>query len=71
MGLRMRLSSLNFLRHFFVMYYFQNPLQSMLQALNLARAAMINSLIGAIVKIVIILSLRQKKILGLWVLRLE
>ena len=29
------------------MYYFQYPLQSMLQAMNLARAAMTNSLIGA------------------------
>ena len=35
---------IKFLAPFFVMYYFQYPLQSMLQALDLAKAAMINSL---------------------------
>ncbi|MDI5789961.1 polysaccharide biosynthesis C-terminal domain-containing protein [Bacillus licheniformis] len=31
-------------------YYFQGPLQAVLQALNLAGAAMMNSLVGAVVK---------------------
>lgn len=39
---------------FFIFYYYQGPLQATLQALNLARAAMINSLIGAIVKTAVI-----------------
>ena len=56
---------IKFLAPFFVMFYFQIPLQSMLQALNLARAAMINSLIGAIVKIVIIAILATKENFGI------
>ena len=47
------------------MFYFQIPLQSMLQAMNLARAAMINSLIGAIVKIIIIFMLATKENFGI------
>ena len=47
------------------MFYFQFPLQSMLQAMNLARAAMINSLIGAIVKIAIIFMLATKENFGI------
>lgn len=42
---------------FFIFHYSQGPLQAVLQALNLARAAMINSLIGAAVKIAVILVL--------------
>lgn len=38
----------------FIFYYYQGPLQAALQALNLANAAMINSLIGAAVKIAVI-----------------
>ena len=56
---------IKFLAPFFVMYYFQYPLQSMLQAMNLARAAMINSLIGAIVKIIIIFMLATKENIGI------
>ena len=56
---------IKFLAPFFVMYYFQYPLQSMLQAMNLARAAMTNSLIGAIVKIVIIFMLATKENIGI------
>ena len=36
---------------FFIFHYYQGPLQAILQALDLARAAMINSLIGNAVKI--------------------
>jgi len=56
---------IKFLAPFFVMFYFQIPLQAMLQALNLARAAMINSLIGAIVKIVVIFLLATKENFGI------
>lgn len=35
---------------FFIFYYFQGPLQATLQALDLAKAAMINSFIGAAIK---------------------
>lgn len=56
---------IKFLAPFFVMFYFQIPLQSMLQAMNLARAAMINSLIGAIVKIAIIFMLATKANFGI------
>lgn len=56
---------IKFLAPFFVMFYFQIPLQAMLQALNLAKAAMINSLIGAIVKIIIIFILATKENVGI------
>ncbi|WP_096153225.1 MULTISPECIES: stage V sporulation protein B [Bacillus] len=39
---------------FFLFYYFQGPLQATLQALDLAKAAMINSLIGAVIKTALI-----------------
>ncbi|PAQ16378.1 stage V sporulation protein B [Bacillaceae bacterium SAOS 7] len=39
---------------FFLFYYYQGPLQAVLQALNLANTAMVNSLIGAIVKLAVI-----------------
>lgn len=42
---------------FFLFYYYQGPLQAVLQALNLARAAMINSLVGAAVKTAVIFGL--------------
>lgn len=35
---------------FFIFYYFQGPLQATLQALDLAKAAMINSFIGNVIK---------------------
>lgn len=56
---------IKFLAPFFVMFYFQIPLQSMLQALNLARAAMINSLIGAVVKMMMIFLLATKENFGI------
>ncbi|KAB2338685.1 stage V sporulation protein B [Cytobacillus depressus] len=50
---------------FFIFYYYQGPLQATLQALNLARAAMINSLIGAIVKTAVIFMLASQPAFGI------
>jgi stage V sporulation protein B len=50
---------------FFIFYYFQGPLQAVLQAMDLARAAMINSLIGAAVKIAVIFALATRPELGI------
>ncbi|WP_028402909.1 stage V sporulation protein B [Ectobacillus panaciterrae] len=44
----------------FIFYYFQGPLTSMLQALDLAKAAMMNSLIGSAVKISVIFALASR-----------
>jgi stage V sporulation protein B len=50
---------------FFLFYYYQGPLQAVLQALNLARAAMINSLIGSIVKTAVIFLLASQASFGI------
>lgn len=50
---------------FFIFYYFQGPLQAALQALDLARAAMVNSLIGAVVKTALIFILASRPELGI------
>jgi stage V sporulation protein B len=50
---------------FFLFYYFQAPLQATLQALDLARAAMINSLIGNIAKIAVIFMLASQPAFGI------
>lgn len=50
---------------FFIFYYYQVPLQAVLQAMNLARAAMINSLIGAIVKTAVIFILASNPTFGI------
>jgi stage V sporulation protein B len=50
---------------FFLFYYYQGPLQAVLQALNLARAAMVNSLIGAIVKTAVIFLLASQPSFGI------
>ncbi|ETI66969.1 stage V sporulation protein B [Neobacillus vireti] len=50
---------------FFLFFYYQGPLQAVLQALNLARAAMINSLIGAVVKTAVIFSLASQDSFGI------
>ncbi|MFJ5715500.1 stage V sporulation protein B [Neobacillus sp. NPDC093127] len=50
---------------FFLFYYYQGPLQAVLQALNLARAAMINSLIGAVVKTAVIFFLASQASFGI------
>jgi len=51
---------------FFLLNYYQGPLQATLQALNLARAAMINSFIGAFVKTVIIFCLASRPEFGIY-----
>lgn len=50
---------------FFIFQYYQGPLQATLQALDLARAAMINSLIGAVVKLGTIFVLASQPQLGI------
>ncbi|WKB37258.1 stage V sporulation protein B [Terrilactibacillus sp. S3-3] len=50
---------------FFSFFYFQGPLQAVLQALDLAKAAMINTLIGAVVKILTIWALASRPEFGM------
>ena len=50
---------------FFFFHYFQGPLAAALQALDFAKAAMINSLIGAIVKTAAIFALASNPSLGI------
>lgn len=50
---------------FFLFYYFQGPLQAVLQGLDLANAAMTNSLIGAAVKLACIFVLASRPSLGI------
>jgi stage V sporulation protein B len=50
---------------FFILFYFQAPLAAVLQALDLAKAAMINSFIGAFVKIAAIFLLASRPELGI------
>ncbi|WP_040207832.1 stage V sporulation protein B [Neobacillus jeddahensis] len=50
---------------FFLIYYYQGPLQAVLQALNLAQAAMINSLIGAVIKTAVIFFLASQATFGI------
>jgi stage V sporulation protein B len=56
---------IQFLAPFFLFQYYQMPFQSMLQALNLARAAMFNSFAGAVVKIALIWLLASKESFGI------
>lgn len=50
---------------FMLVYYYQGPLQAVLQALNLARAAMLNSLIGSVVKTAVIFLLASQASFGI------
>ncbi|MET3507446.1 stage V sporulation protein B [Halalkalibacter oceani] len=50
---------------FSIFLYFQGPLQATLQALNLAKAAMMNSLFGAVIKIAAIFVLASQPALGI------
>ncbi|PLS01272.1 stage V sporulation protein B [Neobacillus cucumis] len=50
---------------FMLVYYYQGPLQAVLQALNLARAAMINSLVGSVVKTAVIFLLASQATFGI------
>jgi stage V sporulation protein B len=45
---------------FFLFYYFQGPLQAALQALDCAKAGMVNTLVGAVVKSILIVILASK-----------
>jgi len=56
---------ITFLAPICIFIYYQMPLQSVLQALNLAKAAMINSLIGAVVKLALIFALSSQPQLGI------
>ncbi|GAA0457032.1 stage V sporulation protein B [Alkalibacillus silvisoli] len=56
---------LMFMAPFFLLLYFQAPLQAALQALDYAKHAMINSLIGAIVKLGILWLLATKPSFGI------
>ncbi|MEK4825232.1 stage V sporulation protein B [Niallia sp. FSL W8-0951] len=51
---------------FFILNYYQGPLQATLQALNFARAAMINSFIGAAVKTALIFILASRPEFGIF-----
>ncbi|RTR35435.1 stage V sporulation protein B [Robertmurraya yapensis] len=50
---------------FYLLYYYQGPLQATLQALDLARAAMINSLVGSVVKLAVIFALASQPSFGI------
>ncbi|EMT46305.1 stage V sporulation protein B [Anoxybacillus flavithermus] len=50
---------------FFIFYYLQGPLQAVLQALDLAKEAMTNSLIGAVIKTALIFFLASQPSLGI------
>lgn len=56
---------LKFMAPFFIFFYYQMPLQSVLQALNLAKAAMINSLLGSAAKIAVIFLLASREEFGI------
>lgn len=58
-------SYLKIMAPFSLFLYFQGPLQATLQALNLAKAAMVNSIIGACVKIAAIFILASRPELGI------
>ncbi len=50
---------------FFMFYYFQGPLQAVLQALDLAKAGMMNSLFGTIIKTLVIFVLASQPSFGI------
>ncbi|WP_026693802.1 stage V sporulation protein B [Peribacillus kribbensis] len=56
---------IKFLAPFFIFSYYQAPLQAALQAMNLAKAAMYNSLIGAIMKTAIIFIFASRENIGI------
>ena len=56
---------ITFLAPICIFAYYQMPLQAVLQALNLAKAAMINSMIGAVVKLALIFALSSQPQLGI------
>lgn len=56
---------ITYLAPIFIFSYYQMPLQAVLQALNLAKAAMYNSLIGAVVKLAFIFALSSQPQFGI------
>lgn len=56
---------LQFMAPFFLLHYIQTPLQASLQALDLARPAMWNTLIGAIIKFIVLVGLSSKPEFGI------
>jgi len=50
---------------FFILYYMQGPLQAVLQALDLAKAAMINSIFGNVIKLACIFLLASQESFGI------
>ncbi|TGB04198.1 stage V sporulation protein B [Halobacillus salinus] len=56
---------LQFMAPFFLLHYIQTPLQASLQALDLARPAMWNTLIGAVIKFVVLVALSSRPEFGI------
>ncbi|WP_079530384.1 stage V sporulation protein B [Halobacillus hunanensis] len=56
---------LQFMAPFFLLHYIQTPLQASLQALDLAKSAMWNTLIGALIKFVVLVGLASKPEFGI------
>ncbi|GEN51954.1 stage V sporulation protein B [Halobacillus faecis] len=56
---------LQFMAPFFLLHYIQTPLQATLQALDLARPAMWNTLIGAIIKFIVLVGLSSRPEFGI------
>ncbi|MBH0229988.1 stage V sporulation protein B [Halobacillus yeomjeoni] len=54
-----------FMAPFFLLHYIQTPLQASLQALDLAKPAMWNTLIGAIIKFIVLFSLSSQPEFGI------
>ncbi|MCA0969965.1 stage V sporulation protein B [Halobacillus litoralis] len=56
---------LQFMAPFFLLHYIQTPLQASLQALDLAKPAMWNTLIGAVIKFAVLFTLSSKPEFGI------
>ncbi|MFZ0371058.1 MAG: stage V sporulation protein B [Halobacillus sp.] len=56
---------LQFMAPFFLLHYIQTPLQATLQALDLAQPAMWNTLIGSIIKFIVLVSLSSRPEFGI------
>ncbi|KHE73129.1 stage V sporulation protein B [Halobacillus sp. BBL2006] len=56
---------LQFMAPFFLLHYIQTPLQASLQALDLAQPAMWNSLIGAVIKFIVLVGLSSQPQYGI------
>ncbi len=54
-----------FMAPFFIFFFYQGPLNSALQALNMAKAAMFNSIIGSATKIILIMTLVAQPSFGI------